>query len=108
MLRIVCQRLAPTFQHASRKARGTEANASLVLAMIASNGNTMQSVMAPKTPWATISVRRFFRTSEVSLKVFCGGAARRAAVGAAIPAFARADGRSADFAERVSKGAVLS
>ena len=32
--RMVCQRVAPTFQQASRKAMGTEARASRVLAMI--------------------------------------------------------------------------
>ncbi len=32
--RIVCQRVAPTFQQASRNAIGTEASASRVLAMI--------------------------------------------------------------------------
>jgi hypothetical protein len=32
--RIVCQRVAPTFQHASRNAIGTEASASRVLAMM--------------------------------------------------------------------------
>ena len=32
--RIVCQRVAPTFQQASRNAIGTEASASLVLVMI--------------------------------------------------------------------------
>ena len=32
--RIVCQRVAPTFQHASRKAVGTEASASRVDAMM--------------------------------------------------------------------------
>ena len=32
--RIVCQRLAPTFQHAARNAIGTDASASRVLAMM--------------------------------------------------------------------------
>ncbi len=32
--RIVCQRVAPTFQQASRNAMGTEASASRVLAMM--------------------------------------------------------------------------
>ena len=68
----------------------------------------MHSVMAPKTPWAMISVRRFFRTSEFSRKMFCGGAARRAPGGAAIPAFARAGGRSPRCAEELSKAAALS
>jgi len=34
MWRMVCKRVAPTFQHASRKAFGTAAKASLVLAMM--------------------------------------------------------------------------
>src|SRR5687768_9713587 len=35
---IVCQRVAPTFQQASRKVIGTEARASRVLAMMTGNG----------------------------------------------------------------------
>ncbi len=34
IVRMVCQRVAPTFQQASRNAIGTEASASLVLAMM--------------------------------------------------------------------------
>jgi hypothetical protein len=34
MRRMVCQRVAPTFQQASRKLSGTAASASLVLAMM--------------------------------------------------------------------------
>ena len=49
--RMVCQRVAPTFQQASRKDRGTAANASLVLAMITGSVITASVSEAARIDW---------------------------------------------------------
>src|SRR5688500_7170630 len=46
---IVCQRVAPTFQHASRNDIGTDASASRVLAMITGNVMTASVREAART-----------------------------------------------------------
>ena len=86
IVRMVCHRLAPKFQHASRNDIGTDPSASFVLAMITGNVITASvheaassdlpicanatNAPTPKRPWTILGTPARFTTARLMMRVY--------------------------------------